>query len=515
MTPSTSDTPPSMIGKGHGGRTWVVDKDDHDRLLPVGCVGELVIEGPILAREYLNDTQKTSGSYIQNPQWASYFDAINHSSRFYKTGDLVRYSEDGNLICLGRKDTQVNIRGLRVELGEIEHHINISPLEPWKQAVEKLLLGDDVDKAAIAAFVMPSAVADWNVHNTASRSEHFLPWSSDLECQLLELRQYLTKSLPTYMVPTLYIPLQDMPETQTNKIDRNALKRIGAALKPDQIALYSPSLTDRSVASGVKRGPSTKTEILLQGLWARLMNIEPEHIEAHDNFFAKGGDSIKAMRLTSLARSHGVSLIVADIFNNPELSQMAVVATLLDDLEQPQINDAIGPFELLPGSQNDRGMAIKDAAAQCSVSADAIRDLYPCTPLQEGLMELATQRQGAYTAQRVFRLRDDIDIGRFQNAWSRLIALQPILRTRIVPSSTSGEAMQVVLDEDVSWQQELNLPDYLATDNSIPIVYGSPLARYALDVEHRHFIWTIHHALYDGYSSNMLMEQLDMLYTGF
>lgn len=514
MTPSTPETPPSMIGKGHGGRTWVVDKDDHDRLLPVGCVGELLIEGPILARGYLNDPQKTSGSYIQNPAWASSFDAVNLSSRFYKTGDLVRYSEGGNLICLGRKDTQVKIRGLRVELGEIEHHVKISPLKPYKQAVEKLLLGGDVNKAAIAAFVVPSEVANCNVPNTATRSGNFSPWSSDLECQLLDLRQYLTKSLPTYMVPTLYLPLQDMPETQTNKIDRHALKRIGAALKPDQIALYSLSSADRSVASGFKRAPSTKTEILLQGLWARLMNIELEHIEAHDNFFAKGGDSIKAMRLTSLARSHGVSLIVADIFNNPELSQMALVATWLDYPEQPQINEAIEPFDLVSGSHSDKEMAIKDAAAQCSVSADAIRDLYPCTPLQEGLMELATQRQGAYTAQRVFRLRDDIDIGRFQDAWSRLNALHPILRTRIILSSTSGEAMQVVLDEDVSWQQELNLPDYLATDNSIPILYGSPLTRCALDVEHRHFIWTVHHALYDGYSSNLLMEQLDVLYRG-
>lgn len=511
MTPSTSETPPSMIGKGHGGRTWVVDKDDHDRLLPVGCVGELLIEGPILARGYLNDPKKTADSYINDPLWASSLDTLNLSSRFYKTGDLVRYAEDGNLICLGRKDTQIKIRGLRVELGEIEHHVKISPLKTYKQAVEKVLLGDDVDKAALAAFVVPSAVDESNTHNA---DDHFLPWSSDLEGQLSELQQYLSKSLPAYMVPTLYVPLHNMPETQTNKIDRNALKRIGAALDPDQIALYSLSSTDTPAASGVKRAPSTKPEILLQGLWAQLMNIEPEQIDAHDNFFAKGGDSIKAMRLTSLARSRGVSLIVADIFKNPELSQMALMATWLEGGEEPQLNDPIEPFDLLSGSHDNREMVIKDAATQCSVSADAIRDMYPCTPLQEGLMELATQRQGAYTAQRVFRLHDDVDIGRFQAAWSHLVALHPILRTRIVLSSTSGEAIQVLIDEDVTWQQELTLPDYLAADSSMQVHYGSPLARYALDAEHRHFIWTIHHALYDGYSSNILMEQLDMLYRG-
>lgn len=513
-TLSTSETPPSMIGKGHGARTWVVDKDDHDRLLPVGCVGELLIEGPILARGYLKDPQKTADSYMNEPLWASSLDTVTMSSRFYKTGDLVRYAEDGNLICLGRKDTQVKIRGLRVELGEIEHHIKIGPLKTYKLAVEKVLLGDHVDKAALAAFVVPARVEESSANSTADILEDFSPWSSDLECQLLELRQFLTESLPAYVVPTLYVPLRDMPETQSNKIDRNALKRIGAALELDQIALYSLSSVDSPAASGAKRAPSTKTEILLQGLWARLMSIKPEHINAHDNFFARGGDSIKAMRLTSLARSHGVSLIVADIFKNPELSQMARVASWLDDREQPLMDDHIEPFDLLSKSHRDREMTIKDAATQCSVSTDAVRDIYPCTPLQEGLMELATQRQGAYTAQRVFRLHGDIDIGRFQSAWSHLVALHPILRTRIILSSTSGEAIQVVIDEDVTWQQELALSEYLAADSSIPIHYGSPLARYALDAEHRHFIWTIHHALYDGYSSNVLMEQLNVLYRG-
>jgi amino acid adenylation domain-containing protein len=154
MTRSHLDTPCSMIGKTQGGRSWVVDKANHNRLVPVGCVGELLIEGPLLARGYLKNPEKTNESYIYDPAWASQITPV--PTRLYKTGDLVRYVQDGNMLCLGRKDTQIKIRGLRVELGEIEHHVKTSAFGTQKQAVEKILLEGDADKAALAAFVVPS-----------------------------------------------------------------------------------------------------------------------------------------------------------------------------------------------------------------------------------------------------------------------------------------------------------------------------------------------------------------------
>jgi amino acid adenylation domain-containing protein/non-ribosomal peptide synthase protein (TIGR01720 family) len=494
MTRSYLDTPCSMIGKAQGGRAWVVDKDDHNRLMPVGCVGELLIEGPLLARGYLKNPTKTNESYIYEPAWAS--KVSPNPTRLYKTGDLVRYVQDGNMLCLGRKDTQIKIRGLRVELGEIEHHVKTSSFGTQKQAVEKILLGGDVEKAALAAFVVPSA------EDIVDDSQEVLPLSATLNAKFHKLKEHIALSLQAYMVPSLYIPLRKMPETQTNKIDRNALKRIGAALTAEQIEQYSLG-GEEDTAS--KRSPSTAMEISLQSLWAELLRIEPSTIGADDSFFSKGGDSIKAMRLTSLARSAGIKLIVADIFKNPVLCDMAAVATSEEEAAQSTIE----PFSLAPAEDS----LIEDVAAQCGVPQTDIEDVYPCTPLQEGLMELATQQQGAYTAQRVFRMEDNVDIQRFKKAWDQLVALHPILRTRIVLSKTAG-AVQVVLKEGLIWQPEAPLSEYLATDKSKYIRYGSELARYALDVEHRFFIWTVHHALYDGHSANILMEQLEALYNG-
>lgn len=493
MTRSHLDTPCSMIGKTQGGRSWVVDKTDHNRLVPVGCVGELLIEGSLLARGYLKNPTKTNESYIYDPTWAVQISP--NPTRLYKTGDLVRYVKDGNMLCLGRKDTQIKIRGLRVELGEIEHHVKTSAFGAQKQVVEKILLGGDADKAALAAFVVPSI-------DNYDGDEEVLPLTSALQSKFLQLKEHIAQSLSSYMVPSLYIPLRKMPETQTNKIDRNALKRIGASLNLNQIQQYSLG-EDEDTTN--KRTPSTPMEIALQGLWAELLRVELNSIGADDSFFSKGGDSIKAMRLTSLARSSGINLIVADIFKYPVLCEMAKIASA----DVQEVAADIEPFALAPTEED----LIENAAVTCEVSKDDIEDIYPCTPLQAGLMELATQQQGAYTAQRVFKVAAGIDLERFKRAWTQLVALHPILRTRIILSKSAG-AVQVVLKNGLEWQPETALPDYLLKDKASFVKYGSPLARYALDSEHSHFIWTVHHALYDGHTAIVLMDQLETLYDG-
>ncbi len=105
--------------------TWVVDPENHDRLLPLGCIGELLLEGPLVGPGYLDDPERTAASFVHDPIWllrGSPAQPGRHG-RLYMTGDLVRYNEDGSLSFIGRKDTQVKIRGQRVELGEVENCI--------------------------------------------------------------------------------------------------------------------------------------------------------------------------------------------------------------------------------------------------------------------------------------------------------------------------------------------------------------------------------------------------------
>ncbi|KAL8962051.1 MAG: hypothetical protein Q9183_005211, partial [Haloplaca sp. 2 TL-2023] len=111
------------IGTGAGVVTWIVDKDNHDELLPPGCTGELLLEGPLVGLGYLNDAAKTAAAFIKSPKWMMRRGGgsrNNRESRLYKTGDLVKYNEDGSLVFVRRKDTQVKIRGQRVEPEEVE-----------------------------------------------------------------------------------------------------------------------------------------------------------------------------------------------------------------------------------------------------------------------------------------------------------------------------------------------------------------------------------------------------------
>ena len=102
---------PSNIGRGVGGRTWIVDPQNYNKLMPVGSIGELVIEGIIVARGYLNNNEKTASAFITNP---SFLDAMELSERIYRTGDLVRYNSDGTLSFVARKDTQIKLSVLEI-----------------------------------------------------------------------------------------------------------------------------------------------------------------------------------------------------------------------------------------------------------------------------------------------------------------------------------------------------------------------------------------------------------------
>ncbi len=123
---SSSPEEATRIGRGVGLVTWVVDPENHDCLLPLGCVGELLLEGPLVGPGYLNDPEKTAAAFIEDPPtWLrrGTTDVPGRHGRLYKTGDLVRYNADGSLTFMGRKDAQVKIRGQRVELGEVEHWV--------------------------------------------------------------------------------------------------------------------------------------------------------------------------------------------------------------------------------------------------------------------------------------------------------------------------------------------------------------------------------------------------------
>lgn len=146
------------IGKAIGSVAWIVDPGNHNKLTPLGSIDKLLIEGPILAHVYLGDAKKTNTSFINDPAWLlqSTPGHPGRHSQLYKTGDLVYYSPDGNLMYIGRKDALVNIRGRRIELGKIEHHLRACLPNTRQVAVDVVSPGAgtaDAADATLAAFL--------------------------------------------------------------------------------------------------------------------------------------------------------------------------------------------------------------------------------------------------------------------------------------------------------------------------------------------------------------------------
>ncbi|KAK8052216.1 Non-ribosomal peptide synthetase [Apiospora rasikravindrae] len=492
------------IGKGVGGSTWIVDPEDHDRLVPVGAVGELLIEGPIVGPGYLGDMEKTLAVFINDPKFLT--DGCEggfpgRSGRLYKTGDLVKYDVDGSIIFVGRGDQQVKLRGQRIELAEIEHHMRDQLPAGTRVAAEVIKPGGSTGEPTLVAFISDKA-------GLVPATEELLgSFNSDVQKCLTSMNSLLAEYLPIYMVPAAYLPLQTMPLLVSAKTDRKRLRELGSSMTRRDISAFAAAVVPR-------KAPSTEMEKQLARLWGEVLGPDVD-IGAADNFFSLGGDSLRAMKLVASARKDCVSLSVADIFGKPVLSEMAAAAKVCDTEE----NLTVPPFSLLPNSWAP-DVARAETSAVCDISPDDVQDIYPCSPLQEGLMALSAKVSEAYVAQRVVGMQDLESAQRLAKAFEMAAADSAILRTRIVQVAGQG-LMQVVVRETFSCPVKNGcvLGDYLAADRNDPIQLGRPLVRYAIVTDEKetgktYFVLTMHHALYDGWAMPLIVERVNKAYQG-
>jgi len=314
--------------------------------------------------------------------------------------------------------------------------------------------------------------------------------------------------LPTYYVPSVFIPVTSMPITTSGKLDRKVLRALAAAIPESDIPTYR--LVGKS-----GRAPSSGAEKILARLWANVLESTVGEIGAEDSFFRLGGDSISAIRLVTAARKEGVMVNVSDIFSHPKLKDMATTLTLLSaDDHTAAVQADVVPFELLPTNSCREIIAI--AAHECNTTPDAIEDIFPCSKLQEGLVMLSSKDPGTYVLQPIYRLPASVDLTRFKRAWEHVFAEEAILRTRIIYTEDYG-FLQVVLREDFKWHELLGLQDIDNGTRQIPIKNGAPLTTFTLvaaGASDSYFVWTAHHSVYDGWSWSALFRKVEAHYHG-
>ncbi|UCH96903.1 MAG: amino acid adenylation domain-containing protein, partial [Candidatus Aminicenantes bacterium] len=265
----------SNIGKPIPTLTVVVI-DRNLRLLPAGVPGELCVGGDGVGRGYLNRPGLTAEKFIPNP--------YKPGDILYRSGDLVKFSENGEMEYLGRLDHQVKIRGFRIESGEIESQLLRHP--GVKDAVV-LAREDTRGDKHLCAYIVGV--------DTGEKKP-----GSD------ELVSYLLRTLPDYMIPAYFVPMKKLPLTANGKIDRKAL--------PEPEANTGDSYT----------APRNKIEMKLAELFSKLLGIQTEKIGIHTHFFRAGGHSLKAAQLTAkIHNAFQVIVPIIEVFKYPTIRELA------------------------------------------------------------------------------------------------------------------------------------------------------------------------------------------------
>ncbi|KAL9025892.1 MAG: hypothetical protein Q9196_005361 [Gyalolechia fulgens] len=307
------DSRPANIGRQFGGELcWVVDPENHHRLLPIGAIGELVVEGPTLARGYLDEPVKTQASFIKSPGWPQGV-GCNRTRRIYKTGDLVRQNSNGTFDFVGRKDLQVKVRGQRVEIGEVEHHLaTVSGIA--LSMVARPLSGPYAHTlVAIVQLIVPGGIpVEQGDELGYLRHDHVLSAHFDRE----KLLDCLKARLPSYMVPTHVLIVTKLPLSVSGKIDRKIVDAwLVHTSRPTELIGSGESL------KGLPRDDSISREICSKVL-SLVSNPGSSFFNSLDGtdfpLAAVGLDSIKTINLIMYARQRYGVKIGLDVLTNPK-----------------------------------------------------------------------------------------------------------------------------------------------------------------------------------------------------
>ena len=434
--------------------------DDHLQPVPIGVDGEAFIGGDGVARGYLNRPELTAEKFIGNPF------GDDPESRLYRTGDRARFRADGAIEFIGRADNQVKIRGYRIELGEIENVLNQHPVV--KESVIVVRERDSSSERELVGYLVPS--------------ETSLPSSTDL-------RNFLLQKLPDYMVPSIFVSLEDLPLTPNGKVDRNALPAPGGT---------RPKIDEGYVA------PRTEIEELAAQVWREVLKLE--NVGIYDNFFDLGGHSLLGTRVIARLRSSfNVDIALRTLF---ELPTVAGLAEHIDFLRRSGSTVTLTP--IAPVERNQ--------ALPLSFSQRRLWYLQKIAPTLS-----------AYNIPGAFRIKGNLDSAALEQAFNEIINRHDVLRSCI--QERDGQPFQVIVSNirvAVPLVDLAQLPREQAEAEATRLAVedagqsydleSAPLLRAKLvklaDDDHV-FIFNFHHIIADGSSLVVFYREIADLYKAF
>ncbi|WP_186129366.1 non-ribosomal peptide synthetase, partial [Burkholderia gladioli] len=457
-----ADAHPGIVPIGRPvANTQIYLLDELGQPVPMGAIGELYLGGVQVARGYLNRPELSAERFVRDP----FRDEAG--ARLYRTGDLGRYLADGSIEYLGRTDFQVKIRGLRVELGEIETRLAAS--EGVREAV--VIARDDGEGARLVAYLV------------ALEGASLVPAA---------LREALAAALPDYMVPNAFVVMEAFPLSPNGKLERRAL----------------PAPDADAVVARAYQAPRGDTEVALAAIWQELLGLE--RVGRHDSFFDLGGHSLLAVQLVSrLRKAFGAELPLRELFARPVLAELAA------RIEADSEAGAAPAAELPPILPRARDSRLPLSFAQQRL----------------WFLDTLDQAAGAaYHMPAALRLSGQLDPAALRAALDRIVARHEVLRTTIdtvdgqpvqrIAEAGAGFALDTqdlrgLADEACQAAvtriagAEALAPFDLARG---PLIRGQLLA---LDDTQHILLVTQHHIVSDGWSIGVLIDEISTLYAAF
>lgn len=439
---------------------YILDKDLN--IVPQGFPGELYVGGSGVSKGYINQRELTARKFIPNP--------FQEGDTLYRSGDLVRLNDDGELEYLRRIDNQVQLKGFRIELGEIE-----------------------------AALVKYRYVKEAKVVYAERNGEGYLIayYTADETIDAGHLRKVLAAAVPLYMIPSFFVHIDPMPLTVNGKVD---LSQLPKPERPDQ---------------GNYQEPTTATELKLSQLWLEVLGLG--RVGIHDNFFGSGGDSIMAVRLVALMNKAFPNPIkVVDLYHHQTIQQLSAY------LDQAQGNSADAVYQEVAQSLS----AFHDDYV-ATHSADNIEVVYPMSNIEKGMCFIQQKNNVdvLYYEQLVWAVPyRNFNHQRLVKAMELMCERHPALRTGLDVQASAHVVyknvnVEIPYADLCTWSredQEAHIQSEMERSRRQKFdLLRAPLWKlslYKVGEPGHAVVFEIHHAISDGWSIATLMTELNEAY---
>ncbi|KAF9783958.1 hypothetical protein BJ322DRAFT_1067759 [Thelephora terrestris] len=471
-------------------------------ILPLGVAGELVIGGPLVGRGYHRLPEVTANSFKEWP---------TKGCRAYRTGDLVRMTAEGNLLIHGRIDSQIKLRGVRIESEGVSEIIRQATR--GRSSAHTLISSHPELGNEILVSFFANDDPSIKVHERRTSTPKIL---LDRNGELVSIRNAVQIELAVYMRPSHIVPLNFLPLTLNGKIDGNKLLGVFKQTRlEDLMRLQLPSFPSQAIS--IFGGP-TDIESRVINHVSTICGLPVSKITPASNLFECGLDSLEFSSLAQALRREFANplLSVSSIMQSPEIEAIAKLCSGVEEDLREKVVDSTW--------LEDFSRKYRPLVQQVFRESD-IEQVLPTLPIQDGILAQSMQFDNLYVQHFLYRCKSGVDLDRLKNAWREVVQRQEILRVGFVLGPETLQVVFSLLASTLPWilhdiEEGRNILEMFGVEEGPRIARDindditTPLFRLNLyrSPHSSYLAVSIHHAIYDGVAFPLLMKQVDAAY---